>query len=849
MKRSANILRVLLEVAVAIAVAEASMLALSPLAIPGVGGVVRVVLHTAILAAIAAPVIVWRVRSTRRRADLTATPGATVAPRRVKVFTAAVLVAGLAATVAAVAAVNKKVRDEAKARFNQLSERLATESARRVSQPRFGLAGARGVYAATGSMNRSEFGAYVASRDLPVEFPGAIGFGFIQRVLRTDVDAFIAAERDDGAPEFAIWSMAQPGSPLADAGDLYVIKHCFPKQRNALSWGLDVGSEAARRVAVERAATTGKPAISGKISLVQDGAKQTGFLYFVPVYRNGSHPTTPEERMAALVGLVYAPIILEDALQGVAETALGEIDFEIFDGEGTTKSDQLYDYDKHLDGVEGAIEASNFAGRMFEQATPISIGGHTWTFTTSTTPKFNAGVDYAFPVTIGVGGGTLSLLATVFVFAMLTGHARAVAMARSMTVDLAAAKAAAEAASKAKSEFLANMSHEIRTPLTAILGFTDLLREEGNSALAHAQRLQTIDTIRTAGDHLLTVINDILDLSKIEADKMTLEQVETQLPAMLREVESLMRPRATGKGLVLTTTLSTPLPDRIISDPTRLRQILMNLAGNAVKFTESGGVTIRAGAIDHEGRAKLVIDVEDTGHGMTPEQADRLFTAFSQADETVTRKHGGTGLGLTICRRLAALMGGDVKLLRTEPGKGSCFRLVLPLDAVPGAAMVERLDVSEDKKPAAQTIAAVALSGRILLAEDGQDNQRLISFHLRKAGAAVEIAENGRIALETLEKAAADGARYDLLLTDMQMPEMDGYTLARTLRDRGSTLAIVALTAHAMAEDRTRCVQAGCDDYATKPIDKAALLATCAAWIGRAGGVAARATAATRQSI
>jgi len=402
------------------------------------------------------------------------------------------------------------------------------------------------------------------------------------------------------------------------------------------------------------------------------------------------------------------------------------------------------------------------------------------------------------------------------------------------TVELQNAQSKAEAASRAKSEFLANMSHEIRTPLTAILGFADLLREDGDAALAPARRIETIDTIRNAGTHLLTVINDILDISKIEADKMTVERVATPLTTILHEVVSLMRPRTAGKGVTLTAALASPVPDSIISDPTRLRQILMNLAGNAAKFTDAGTVTITARTESGGDRSWLIIDVDDTGPGMTPEQADRLFQSFTQADNTVTRKHGGTGLGLTICRRLAALMGGGVTLARTEPGKGSCFRLELPLETAPGAVMVERLDAVVAQAANAGASPAVTLTGRILLAEDGLDNQRLIAFHLRKAGATVDIADNGRIALEMIDQSEAGTKPYDLLLTDMQMPEMDGYTLARTLRDRGSRLAIVALTAHAMAEDRAKCTDAGCDDYATKPIEKTKLLTTCADWMGKA---------------
>jgi CheY-like chemotaxis protein len=312
---------------------------------------------------------------------------------------------------------------------------------------------------------------------------------------------------------------------------------------------------------------------------------------------------------------------------------------------------------------------------------------------------------------------------------------------------------------------------------------------------------------------------------------MTVETIDTPIISLLAEIKSLMRPRAVAKGITLDAVLATPVPERIMGDPTRLRQILMNLIGNAVKFTECGSVRLTA-SVDSSGSGdKLILQVQDTGPGMTPEQAARLFAAFSQADTTVTRQHGGTGLGLTISRRLANLMGGDVTLAWTLPGKGSCFQLALPLVPVEGCELVSDLAAMHANAVITPAPTAAALSGHILLAEDGPDNQRLISFHLRKAGAEVSIADNGRIALEMIEAAAAAGKPFDLLLTDMQMPEMDGYTLSRTLRQRGSRLRIVALTAHAMAEDRDKCTAAGCDDYASKPIDKLALLATCARWM------------------
>lgn len=237
----------------------------------------------------------------------------------------------------------------------------------------------------------------------------------------------------------------------------------------------------------------------------------------------------------------------------------------------------------------------------------------------------------------------------------------------------------------------------------------------------------------------------------------------------------------------------------------------------------------------------------DTGPGIALELVPRLFGAFTQADESLTRRHGGTGLGLALAKRLATLMSGDVTLFETRPGHGSTFRIELPLD-VPETAVMTRAIPLPDRapsppptsvqelahEPAAVLASPRPLSGRIILAEDGPDNQRLIAFHLRKAGAHVDIADNGKIALELIERAQDGGTPYDLLVSDMQMPEMDGYALASTLRARSNRMPIVALTAHAMSEDRERCIAAGCDDYASKPIDKAMLIATCAKWMRHA---------------
>jgi len=387
---------------------------------------------------------------------------------------------------------------------------------------------------------------------------------------------------------------------------------------------------------------------------------------------------------------------------------------------------------------------------------------------------------------------------------------------------------AAESANFSKSEFLANMSHEIRTPMTAILGFAELLRGAlENRADISTECKQAVDTIHRNGEYLLRIINDILDLSKIEAGKLIVEQVPCDPYQIMREVKSLMQVRADAKGLPLEIEVIGRLPRTIHTASTRLRQILINLLGNAIKFTETGGAKLTARFIESASDGPAIhFDVLDTGIGMSPEQAAVLFHPFQQADASMTRRFGGTGLGLTITKRLAVMLGGDITV-ESEPGTGSVFHVTVATGPLEGVEFVD-FTAEEQPTPLPAEVQSASepsrIEARILLVEDGPDNQRLISFLLRKAGAEVSLAENGAVAVEQVLAASEQGKSFDLILMDMQMPVMDGYEATRVLRQKGHTGPIIALTAHAMEGDREKCLAAGCDDFATKPIDRKHLL-------------------------
>lgn len=385
--------------------------------------------------------------------------------------------------------------------------------------------------------------------------------------------------------------------------------------------------------------------------------------------------------------------------------------------------------------------------------------------------------------------------------------------------QLTSAKDRAEAASQAKSNFLANMSHEIRTPMTAIIGYADMMLEPDQTI---SDRQDCLQVVRRNARHLVDLINDILDISKIEAEKMTVERVRASFPQLVLDVVSLMRPRAAEKELDLRMHFEGPTPEHIFTDPTRLRQILMNLTANAIKFTERGFIELVIQCTPAADSSLIRIAIRDTGIGMTPEQVSRLFQPFMQADNSMTRRFGGTGLGLAISKKLSRLLGGDVTV-SSAAGVGSTFTVSLDGGPLDGIKMIEGLtETMLLPQPATpDPNLPIHLAGKILLAEDGLDNQRLISSHLRRAGAEVTIAENGRIAVDLVRRES-----FDILILDMQMPELDGYGAASELRRRGFSRPIIALTAHAMAEDRTKCIRAGCTDYLTKPIDKRLLLST-----------------------
>ena len=1061
MKQSFTPIRLFAEVLLVVALAETLVMLALPILAPGLTGLAEGLVDVALLTLVSAPTVYWRCMSATRLPAAALNEGKKDTDSRFSFslraavgMVAAAQLIGLAATVGMVFWLKNNLDSDAQALFDRGAERIQAEVKRRFSQPMYGLKGARGTYAASRSVTRQDFRAYVESRDLAVEFPGIRGFGFIARVPRGDLAAFVAVQRADVAPEFEVQTQGT-------APDLFVVKFIEPIADNRASLGFDIGQELVRREAAERAMNTGQPALTGKIILVQDGKKSPGMLYFLPVYRSGADPVTAQQHRAALVGLLYTPMVADELFWGLAGVADGALRVELFDGAVNQPDRLLYESESGTPALATADTLSRRALPAIERVYPVNVGGRILNLRLSSTAIFDASQDRSILALAGVAGALASMLIALTIWLLAVGRLRAQRQAQRMTADLdrlarvvqhtnnavtiadtqmritwinegftrltgytqddargrtpadllgtanadpqtiqilmnalakgepcrvevlnrakdgheywvdtevqptrdatgaligfmeigaditlqkqtqkkleAALRASsamlstvemhtivsiadrqgviievneafcdragysreeligqdhrivnsgvhpeqfwtdmwgqistgaswrgdicnrgkdgtlywvdsmiapfigddglvekyvsmrtditvrkqadeqlkvlvtrAEQASSAKSQFVANMSHEIRTPMNAILGMLKLLE---NTDLTAGQ-LDYVEKTEGAARSLLGLLNDILDYSKVEAGKMTLDPRPFRVDRLMRDLSVILSANVGAKNIEVLFDVDPTLPKRLVGDDMRLQQVLINLGGNAIKFTSAGEVVLRLRVVEGDAQSVLVeFAMKDSGIGIAPENQAHIFSGFSQAEASTTRRYGGTGLGLAISSRMVNLLGGTLAL-DSVLGEGSTFHFQIRFPV----AEIEALPVTG----ASPALASGPL--HVLIVDDNNVAREVLSHLVEPMGWKVTTAARAEQAIADVQaRFAAALPPFDAIFMDFQMPGMDGWEASQRIRELAGGEAapiVVMVTAHGreLLSGRSAAEQARINGFLVKPV-------------------------------
>jgi len=709
---------------------------------------------------------------------------------------------------------------------------LVTESESAISS-RFNsyvdlLRGAASYYVSSNCVTREEWRTYVDFLKIRQIYPGINGIGFCLPFASIEqhqqFQQEIESESLQSHPVVNVPNVA--AAEIDPSLKHLIITHIEPLDINLSALGLQLSSETNRLQAALLARDSGEPKITGRIILVQDGKARPGFLLYVPAYKPGQPITTPEQRKQAFLGFAYAPFITELFVDGVlGDKNPEQINLSIYDSDSISPDALVY---------------SNITNREanspvdFDQVRTLNIGGQTFTTTWQRGSRYAGGTLYT-----ATGAGVLSALFTCLlafaawnyeslvrskkIIEVTTDELTATNRLLESEIDVrkraeneaGRAELEAKSANKAKSEFLAIMSHEIRTPMNSVIGFAQLLSA---SKLTSEQALWA-SYIKSSSGGLLSLMDDVLDFSKIEAGKMELENIPFSLREIIEDVTGSFSIQASEKSIIVDAKIGRDIPEYVLGDPTRLKQIIINLVNNGLKFTDKGSVLTHLEWLGDQNNGTARISIVDTGIGIAPDKVDNLFKQFTQADLSTTRRYGGSGLGLSICQRLTGLMNGKIRA--TSPAsQGTTMTVEIPFSVskkvinTPNQE-VTPIDASQSNEPLA----------KILLVDDNDLNQILGSTILEQMGYDVTLANDGTEAIKLAKQ-----TYYPIIFMDCRMPIMDGFDATLEIRKleaadllpRGAhkkRIAIIALTANVSSEDKEKCYRAGMDDYICKPYE------------------------------